>query len=75
MITKSGTRVLMEQFALRSREAKFVGECMFNYPMDTIRNDEQTLRCTALRFKKKKKPTAKFKLSIQAVALKLTSLF
>lgn len=55
IITKTGTRVLMEQFALRSSEAKFVGENAFNYAMDVIRKGEQTVRHTSpFRFEKKR---------------------
>lgn len=44
----------MEQFVLRSSEAKFVGENTFNYPMDIIRKVEQTLRhASPFRFEKK----------------------
>lgn len=54
IITKTGTRVLVEQFVLRSSEAKFVGENTFNYPMDIIRKVEQTLRhASPFRFEKK----------------------
>ena len=43
----------MEQFALRSSDTKFVGENTFNYPVDIIRKDEQTLRHTSpFKFKK-----------------------
>jgi len=53
IITKTGTRLLMEQFALRSSDTKFVGENTFNYPVDIIRKDEQTLRHTSpFKFKK-----------------------
>lgn len=69
-----GTRVLMEQFALERMGEKFVGESNFNYPMDLIRRDEQTLRHTS-PFTFKKYSKIHTKQSLETVALNLTSLF
>lgn len=53
----------MEWFALKSSEAKFAQENIFNYLMDIIRKkNEQAFRHTS-PFKLKRE-TAKFKLSI-----------